>query len=131
VADTPGRAAGAGRLGYGDRLAATLAHWWADPTPEDAALAAFAETGAIDDSTVAALRSDLDRLRVAAEGPVRIGRYGGERTVQTIVEYLLVYAEQHTPREAVPGWIDLREPRTAVELFAAPGWILPASTPAS
>lgn len=101
-----------------DRLAATLAHFWAESSGREMLLAVFAATGEITDATVAALRRDLTLLEQAAGGPA--GQAGSTRewTTQTVVGCLLAYAQAHNPRGPVAGWVELRNPATAARLFA-------------
>jgi hypothetical protein len=95
-----------------DRLAATLALYWAGHLDPSSPLGRFAETGAISEATVDALYEDLVALERSA-GSDYSPRRDGEWTSQAVVRALLEYAAVHRPRGPVPGWRSLRDDRTA------------------
>lgn len=111
-----------GRSGRGvdrretDRLAATLASYWAEYANPSSPVARFAETGAISEATVDALYDDLVALEESVE-PGSSAARDGEWTVQAVVRALLEYAAVHRPRGPVPGWRSLRDDRTAARVF--------------
>jgi hypothetical protein len=99
-----------------DRLAATLALYWAGDADPGSPLGRFVQTGAISEATVDALYEDLVRLERAA-GSDSSPRRGGEWTTQAVVRALLEYAAVHRPRGPVPDWKALRDDHTAARVF--------------
>lgn len=117
-----GRAGGVGAYRETDRLAATLAGYWAGDVDPESALGRFCRTGAISEATVDALYADLVALeRSGSSGPA------GGWTDQAVVRALLEYAATHRPRGPVPDWGSLRDDRTAAMVFRR----LPRGRPAS
>lgn len=101
------------RHGETDRLAATLAYWWARGRDLAPPVRRFVETGAVSDATVDALYEEVVALE--REGPQ--GAATGAWTADAMVWALLEYAAVHRPRGAVPGWSGLRDERMAARVF--------------
>lgn len=98
-----------------DRLAATLAVYWAGGSEPESPLGRFVRTGAVSGATVDALYEDLVALESAESGPS--AERDGKWTTQTVVRALLEYAATHRPRGPVPDWTSLRDDRTAARVF--------------
>lgn len=99
-----------------DRLAATLAIYWARDSEPESPLGRFVRTGAVSEATVDALYEDLVALEQSAESGPPTER-DGKWTPQTVVRALLEYAATHRPRGPVPDWASLRDDRTVARVF--------------
>lgn len=99
-----------------DRLAATLARYWAGDADPASPVGRFVENGVISEATVDALYQDLVRLEQSAE-PGSPAQDGSGWTNQAVVRALLEYTAVHRPRGPVPDWKSLRDDRTAARVF--------------
>lgn len=103
-----------------DRLAATLAYYWARDADPQSPMGRFIETGALSERMVDELYEELVALEQAAEPGSAVPRRDAEWTPQAIVRALLEYAAVHRPRGPVPGWKSLPDDGVAAMVFGRP-----------